>query len=283
MKERKYFDIEWYSQIVYKIENRKNNSVILELESYLEKYPYDTRARTTYATLLIESGRLEEAEVILNDTIITKKTVDRNLYELLKAKIKLLCNQRRYEECYKLFLENDLLLKQHFEDYYSLLLFLKITLGLEVNVSEYPKSYTIEQLISYSEEKAIEHIMKHVDNFDEKNNTCFCSDFPVEELYYKLRNMLPLDTDKCLCSGFFKSKYIFKCEGNGRNFTSKVDYIKVVCIRDTNDIITMFPYENKSNLPVIDLDLGIKQVENEKSKVKRMSQIDKFNQRYSKN
>ena len=69
MKEKKYFHDKWFARILLLLENKKINSAFLELENYLESFPYDTYARTTYASLLIGRGRIEEAEEILNNTI----------------------------------------------------------------------------------------------------------------------------------------------------------------------------------------------------------------------
>jgi len=196
--------------------------------------------------------------------------------------LKLLCYQRKYEECYAILVDNEDIFRRDLDDYYSLLVFLKKNLLLPINEDESSKSYTTSQITSYSEERAIEHIKKHVDNFDSKDGSCFNSDFPVEEVYYKLREILPLETSSYFHSGMGRVVYIFKYDGSGRDFRRITNYIRVVCIQDTNDIITMYPYDNSSNLPVVDFDFGIKQVDEVNLKSKRMSQIEKFNQRYSK-
>lgn len=198
----------------------------------------------------------------------------------MKLKLKLLCCQRRYEECYKLFLENEIILKENIDDYYSVLVFLRTELDLPIDVDESLYSYTIKQIFSYDEERAIEHISKHMNNFDCKDVLCFCSDFPLKDVYHQIRNLLPLETDVDYYSGFFKKVNIFKYEGNGRNFRKSIDYIKVVSIQDTNKIITMYPYPNDAKLSYTNLDVDIKKEDS--SKVKRISQIDKFNQRYRK-
>lgn len=281
MKEKKYYDDKWFSQILLLLNNRKLDRAMKELANYLESYPYDTTARTRYASLLLGCGRIDEAEIIINETEFTKKTTNKVRYELLKLKIKILCYQNKYEECYKLFVENDNLFKNYLVDYYSHLVFFKTRLSLPIVEEEYYNSYTVEQLIAYSEESAIEHIKEHVDSFDTKE-TSFSSDFPVDEVYYKLRNILPIDTKWCRHSGMIKDIYIFRFDGSGRGYRKVTNYIKVVCIKDTNDIITMYPYHNDYNLPAIDINLKIDK-EEDAPKVKRMSQIDKFNQRYSKN
>ena len=282
VKERKYYDDKWFKYILGLLDSKRFEQALIEFADYIESFPYDVCARTSYASLLTDFKRLEEAETIINETIITKKTKAINKRELLKVKIKLLCYQHKYDECYNLFVDNGDIFKLDFDDYYSSLVFLKKKLSLPISDEVCSKSYTVAQIVSYSEERAIEHIKKHVDNFDSKEGSCFNSDFPVEEVYHKLRQILPIETDLYSYSGIGRVVYIFKYEGNGRYFRKVTDYIRVVCVQDTNEIITMYPYENSQNLQFIDIDFGIKRVEEEKPRTKRLSQIDKFNQRYNK-
>ena len=281
MKEKKYYDDKWFKRILLLLDNKKLDQALAELTDYIECFPYDVCARTSYANLLVDYKRLDEAETIINETIITKKTKKVDKHELLRVRTKLLCFQRKYEECYQILVNNEAILKKDLDDYYSLLVFLKKNLCLPITEEEASKSYTASQIFAYSESKAIEHIKKHVDNFDSKEGSSFNSDFPLEEVYYKLRQILPLDVDSYLYSGMGRVVYIFKYEGNGRNFRRVTDYIRVICIIDTSDIITMYPYDNSHNFLVVDYDFGIKK-EEDKPKAKRLSQIDKFNQRYNK-
>ena len=87
-----------------------------------------------------------------------------------------------------------------------------------------------------------------------------------------------IPSDKKLYWGFYDNIYYFKYDGCGRDNTKLVNYIKVVCLDDTNNIITICPVVGSDNMPHIDLNY-IKKEEPVKVKVK--SQIDKFNQRYN--
>ena len=79
-------------------------------------------------------------------------------------------------------------------------------------------------------------------------------------------------------NGSICCKHIFKYELCGHVDGKLVDFFEVVTLKDTNEIITMYPYKNKEKRECIDLTPVVK----EEPKVKRLSQIDKFNQRYSK-
>ena len=64
----------------------------------------------------------------------------------------------------------------------------------------------------------------------------------------------------------------------GRVDNKLANYFKVVCLHDTKDFITMCPVLEGENLPYIDINY-LKE-EKETSKVKRISQTEKFYQRY---
>ena len=98
----------------------------------------------------------------------------------------------------------------------------------------------------------------------------------MEEIYYKLRQMLP--NDKCIYHSIFDSMHVIKYDNNGHVNSKLVDYFAVITVIGTNDIITMYPFDNKSRSYALDLTPTT-----DVSKVKKISQIDKFNQRYGKN
>lgn len=80
--------------------------------------------------------------------------------------------------------------------------------------------------------------------------------------------------------GIINNRYLFRYEFNGRCDGKIADYIEVITLHSTHEIITMYPYHSNERIECIDVTPSI---EDELPKVKRKSQIDKFNQRYSKN
>ena len=107
MKEKKYYDDKWFKRILLLLDNKKLDQALAELTDYIECFPYDVCARTSYASLLVDYKRLDEAETIINETIITKKTKKVDKHELLRVRTKLLCFQRKYEECYQILVNNE--------------------------------------------------------------------------------------------------------------------------------------------------------------------------------
>lgn len=279
---RKYFDDEWFARISLLLKRNKRSTAISELSVYLENYPYDVNARTIYASILVSLGRIDEVENIINNTVLTRRTSDRNIYELIKIKVKLLCYQNKYEEAYELFMDNASLFKEYLDDYYGTLIFFEKKLGLETDASLFCHTYNCEQILSYSEDRALEHISKHVGDSELQTGSYFLSSFPLSKLYYELRDILPIKCDYNMHSNICTDVYLFNYDDCGREFSKSVDYIKVICIHDTNDILTMFPYRNSDNLPCIDYNFKCLTVSEDIPRVKKISQIDKFNQRYGK-
>ena len=281
----KYYNYDKYNQILKLFDEQKMKMAIESLKDYLEVYPYDLRAVTLYASLLINNGEIEQAKELLDNAIITPKTRKTNKIDLIIIKLKLLCCDDKFQEAYDYLKENELLIMNNLDEYHTVLIFLKTKLGLPVEYdknSHLPQQYTINQMVSYSEEEALEHIRKHIGDYASGEKSCFDSEFPLEEVFYKIREMIPINNYSKLFSGIGKNLYIFKCEGNGRNCRKVADYIRIITIQGTNNIITMYPYDNKCDLPTIPFELK-EEIEEKQSKLKKLSQIEKFNLRYSSN
>ena len=271
-----YHDL--YSTKIIKLaaENRLDKA-IYEFQKYLKTYPNDFDGYLFYADTLIKLNRLEEAETDLKyiERIINPKisSVSLEYYNLFL--VKLWIHQKKYAESLNLLKNNKETFLHNGWEYDKTLLFLNKKLGLESeNQFSDIISYSSNQIISYDETKAISHIKKHLNSQHEIVNK-FISDFPLEEIYYKLRTLLPLQ-DKFninLINNSYHCKYL-AC---GHEKTELVDYIKVIALADSNDIITMYPYKNQENYCHIDLTPNM----DDNLKLKRMNQIDKFNQRYN--
>ena len=82
-----------------------------------------------------------------------------------------------------------------------------------------------------------------------------------------------------LYSGFFTSVYVFKYDNCGYDTEQAVNYFKVVCFNNSKNFITMCPSADCENLPYTDLNY----LKDKKINIKRLSQVDKFNQKYKKN
>lgn len=274
----KYYHEGNFKRILKLISDNYFNNALVELDKYLETYPNDVCAHAYYAELLIRMGNFEEAESILNnidvDTVYNKTILD----YIIMLKVKLYSCIKEYQKAYELFSENIAVFKTRFgADRTDLFFRRKLNL---LTVSDLGNTgYLVSQLVNYSEENCLDHLVKHLYNIDNDNSCQFVETFPLKEFYYQMREMLPLDGENKVYNSIIDNSYVFKYEHNGKVDGKWVDYIQVVTIGGSNDIITMYPYENRERIPAIDLTPKVEEL----PKVKRMSQIDKFNQRYYKN
>lgn len=277
-KKKKYFHDTYFKKIIKLYEENRLEEAISEFQNYIEIYPNDLGGYVYYADTWIKLGNFEEAEKLLEMAVITDKTSQASKDEFLLIKIKLLCCQGKYQECLNLLNKNVAVFKRHDWGFFGTLIFLKKQLGILVpsDYQHFQEGYLWNQIDSYDEEAAISHIENHMP-YDINDSTLqFVEDFPLRDIYFKLREMLPLETK--LYDSIITNLYVFKYDSIGRVNGKLVNHLAVVTLKDSNDIITMHPYENKARRECINLTPENQDI----PKAKRMSQIDKFNQRYGK-
>lgn len=281
--EYKYYHHSDLKQIIKIVVAKKFEQAKVELDAYVEKYPNDFRAYPYYIDLLIKLNELNLAEEKLSimETLVNKRIDSILKIEMVKRlKIKLLSFSGRYEECYTLLKENQTLLFNVDIAYQELLFFLEDRLGLR-DLNYTSDSYLHKQIIDYSDERFLEHVGKHqYGSCLEAGSSIFAEDFPLKEIHFKLKEMLPLDELK-RNNGLIDNFYTFRYDYCGRCDGKLVNYFRLVTLNGSNQFITMYPYENDENCRYLDLNyMRVEKVES--PKVKRMSQIEKFNQRYGK-
>ncbi len=277
--EKKYYHDTYFQKIMQMAQEHRFEAAIYELEKYLKNYPYDVDGYVYYANILIRVNHLDEAESILNTA---KKLLNKNISTLvcedfLRVKILLLCCQKKYEEAYSLFQKNIRMYYHRKWIFKSMLCFLKKQLDL-LNEEDYVRgedTYLIKQILSYDEYLAIEHIKEHQTSKSD-DPLQFVERFPLEKTYYAIRAMLP--TEKKYIPDAISNSYIFKYDASGHVGSKLVDFFEVITLLDSSDIITMYPYENKEKRDFID----ITPLDSVSLNRKRVSQIDRFNQRYGK-
>lgn len=283
-KDYKYFDDKEFKRILHLKKHGNRTQAMIASESYFEKYPYDSTFLPLYAFSLMNDGNLEHASQVLDSFNNNKHVIDRDVANYLYAKIRLHGCYREYDKCYKIFSENEQLLKKYVNDFYFLKTFLKkkleLSLDIELPVANY--SYEMFQILNYDPVLALNHCNEHSYEDDEDNlkKSFFVSDFDIESVFNKVRDLILINKDKATSVGVFKELYFFKCDHCGMyaNCAGYLDYFKVITFSDSNEILTMYPSEIFVDFPYID----ITPVSLEKhTKVKRMSQIDKFNKKYN--
>ncbi len=277
LKKYSYFNEEEF----YRILSLKQQHKYYQFEKvcchYLEQYPYDCRVFNLYASFFIEFGKLEEAEKILSQVQIQKGTKEEDIYQIRYTKMKLLGFQEKFEECYQLFQENREYFKQEKKGFYFIEAYLRNQLNLLQEISE-EHSYAINQIVQYSDQAALDHIRTNhlLENIEDKS--FFLEDFPLEEIYFHIKNILPSLEEKKVLSSIFKNEYIFYYPHCGMDQETPLNYIRIFTFQNSNQMITMFPSNNWKQYPVTDL--SNLQEKKSDSKIKRLSQIEKFQQRY---
>lgn len=261
-----------------------------KLENYIKSYPKDYSAYPYYASVLITLGLFEEAEKILDyvEKIYTtdpKYKYSENKVHYLKHgifinRLRLLSYQKRYTELHQLCQFNQEYIRNN--DLNAIDFYSKKKAGVLGTDKKNVHTYLFRQIVDYSEEEFIEHIKKHQlscsKDVDMTEKSFFFEDFPFDNIYNEIKKYIP--SEKRLLIDFYHDLYIFKYDYCGKDKTVTTNYFKVLVLHDTKEIITMFPSSDCENLPYI-IDLNYL-TEKKEPKIKRRSQIDKFNQRYSK-
>ena len=273
----RYYHDNYLKKILKLFDDHRYEEVLYEFDKYIKNYPNDIVSYIYCADTYMKLGNFEEAERVLNSAVILDSTSEYNKQTLELFKIKLLCCQKKYQECFDLLMENTSFVINRKWGYPSILLYLKKQLQ-SLTANDYDRAsrkYLLSQIVSYSEEEAISHIGRHTEFEGNDNVAKFVERFPLEDVYFKLRKMLPLEHK--IYDDVISDNYVFRYCSNGHIESKLVDYFMVVSVRDSNDIITMYPYENRERRECIDLTPIVEDL----SKQKKLSQIDKFNQRYS--
>lgn len=279
--EKKFYDNTQYQKILKLCTEYRLQEAISKFEIYFQKYPNDISGYAYYIETLMKLGELEKAFEFFNHLPVEENTTMHAKEELLRIKLRLLVLNEEYDKAYQFLITYEEMFQKNKWSTGALLCYLKKQLGIltDAEKEKYSKKYLLKQIISFNELEAVRHIRnKHLSNktFENTNPVLFTEEFPLEEVYYKLRNMIP-NKDR-IYDDTISDKYIFKYDACGHVNSKSVDYFVVVAIKNTNDIFTMYPCSYKPDIRVPDLTPEIS-----KEKTKRMSQIDKFNQRYGKN
>ena len=261
-------------------------SARVAFDEYLKKYPNDYSSYPYYCSNLITVGELDLAEKILdyvdeacqNDEMFLKSPRFKKFkYNMFFSRVKLLSFQEKYEELYRFYSDN--IEMDVDKNLNSVWFYSKKRTGRLNAEKRDENSYLFRQIVRYEEEDFYQHIEKHLANqnkdLDEPNTSIFEESFPLRDVVDEIKKHIP--SDKRLFLGFYDNIYYFKYDGCGRVDTRLVNYFKIVCLHNSQDFITMCPVVGNENLPYIDLNYMKKE---EPSKVKRISQIDRFNRRY---
>ena len=268
-----------YEEIVSLFKKNRFKECLELVEDYINEYPNDIKLYGYYVRLLTMFGHFEKTELFIRKNI--DKIPETNTIHKIMLRNWMYSYSYRgnYDEAYDMLeCYKDLFTKEGW-DYTYYKLFLKSRLGMlstkDLSDAEMNR-YVFRQIATYKE-----HIMLSMVNNIHYNgqikdsilNCYFYEDNNPEKLLEIIKANLN-DAPFTYQDGYGAS-YIFKYDNVGKINNKNVNYILVVTMIDTNDIITFEPYCNIENAPFIDITPEL-----EESNVKKLSRIDKFNQKY---
>ena len=285
--ENKFYDSRLSQEIN---ESFQKNVVTSErmYKEYVERYPKDYSMRSRYANNLIVLGKFDKAKTMLeeierdytSDEYYMEKKKNKSILKngLIVNKLKLLIYTKQYEDAYNLLLIEQGTLRKVLGDYLGIKLFLQKKLGIPYP-EEIPNYFLYNQIIDYDYEGFI-GVTKRCHSYEDhhEGKSYFVSDFPLREIVDEIRLLIP--NNNRLYNGMIDNHYYFKYNKCGYDNERLTDYFSLATYDDSNDFIAMYPIEEKEKYPYIDINyLRMDDIPPHK-RVRRVSQMDKFNQKY---
>lgn len=282
----KYYDDKAYNDIFKLYLNGKYSVAKRYLFEYLEIYPDNINAKILLSRVLMALKEYSEAEKLLKYCI---KKYQKH-YVFVQNLVYLYLELEKYSEAYACYKKIDFdeyrkVNDKNTSELAALNVYLQIKLGKQPSDKE---GYLGTQYKKYSKDLAVEHIKeKHVENG--KNENMVQSTSHEEPTYFFEKNQDIKELLEQIETRIITAKkepildivdiYYFKSENIGKYQDRYTDIIKVVTIKNTNQIITMFPIEKRTSINIIN-DL-IEPEEYRTNKIRtRKTQIEKFNERY---
>lgn len=263
-----------YMRIKKLYKDKKYSSYEKEASKYLEKYPNDVIVRFMRARSYRKLNRFDEAIEDLKYNL-TLEDNDHSLLELYFIYYYL----NRYEEALELL---PLLYERRPINAYSVSiseLIMKKQLGIDIKVRKGDKcDYIRSQIFNYSTDLALSHLEKHI-NTTEESISRFNDELNLNILFnlvrQNIKNSKKVNTEEILEIHYFGIANVGYFNNQPCNF------IKVVVVPNTNNIISMYPTNDVDYNYVSNIEFDYNELFNkQEGKLKRLSKIDKFNNRY---
>ena len=246
-----------------------------ELEKYLVEYPHDYFARNYYVSLLIKIGEIDAAKEEYKKLITESNIVglSKNKMDLFKKylyinKARLLSMDKAYSDLLTFsFINKEILGEENYNR-------IKAYCDTALCITDNHDSYICRQFHNYDAAQFYEHVQKHAylsNQNTKRSNAVFANGTNFLTLIDSVKEYLP--SNQRFYKDFFLDEYYFKYNNCGFVDNQLTDYFKVICIRDTNNIITMCPV-TEINVPYIDL-----KIKQDKNIVKKLEISDEMSRR----
>lgn len=249
--------------------NKKYDALIKETTIYLNISPNELNVRFMRAKAYRYKGMFNEAIEDLKYNL----TLNENAHSIVELYyIYYFLNM--YEEALELLPD---LYKNKYINATSLAVseaVMKKKLGIPFKTRS---NYAISQINNFSKEMTIEHIINsHQKELEGKSQ--FHSNVDINYLFNivteNLKNSKKANTEEMLEVHYF-------AVSNIGIYNSVCNFIKVVVIPNTNNILSIYPVDNIFDSEFINLDYDRSILFKEDNKVKSLSRIDKFKQKYN--
>lgn len=266
---------ERYSQILKCFLGKKYEKLIKEASDFLQIEPNNLKVRFMRAKAFRFLGLFNEAISDLKYNI----NIEKNPHSLTELYF-LYYHLNMYKEALELLpvMYEIKTIRPH-----SLIiseLIMKQYLGIDTKVCEGLEcDYIINQIKNYNLNEAIDHVKNHVDSKEDKS--VFAEGLNVEYLVECIVNDIN-NSNKANIEEMLEVHYFLVPNIGYSIYNNKCDYVKVVVVPNTSNIITAYPEDvipSNYNSNILKCDYN--KLFNLTKKEKTMSRIDKFNKRYN--
>lgn len=254
---------------------KKYNLARRESYNLLSKYP---NFRLLYSRLIVLNHLIGDDDI--NVSYLTDTMAHNDNYKVRSSLFECYYYMHKYQEAFDLldsFIDGAKAEKLKYYRIYEIVLMKKI--GMEINLLDFEKdNYILNQIIDYNYNR----FDKYVNSLTEKHihmNIKINKDIDLKQICHQIEQMLL----NCKRSKMldFSDIYMFYCpnfaiDSNG----IIIDYIKVSVIPGTNQILLVEPIRSEGVDIINSLELKKENDYKSLKKIKRKSQIEKFNSRY---
>ena len=274
-RETRIYQKNQYIKIRNLFTDKKYKSVIKESTKYLEFFPNDIGVRFMRAKSYRHLEMFKEAI----DDLKYNLTLEDNGHSLTELYF-IYYYLNMYNEAIELLPQ--LYLKKNINSYSVSIseLVMKKQLGIDIKVKKDAKcDYIRSQIFNYSTSLAFSHIKEGHLNENSDRLSKYNENIDLDYLFDLIRNNLSngkkVNTEEMLEIYYFGISNIGNVNGATSNF------IKVVVVPNTSNIITMYPVNSVDFNYISNVDVDYDKLFSKKEeKVKKISQIDKFNNRF---
>ncbi len=249
-----------------------------KIHEFIDNYGNDIEVLYLYGKLLRKTGYVEES---INNfkkalEVMQEKNTDFYYNATIAELFKVYFINCYYKEAYDILISAPSALKfEHYNDNMpNLSEFKKL---LEIRLGFYKEqgdeSVLIQKVLYYDRERSIDHVKKHLKESGRLDHSIF-NDVDIDKLFALVEDSIK--ESKKMQRFAFNDLYMFEFYRIGQDNSNK---LMVVTNKGTNEIISMYPTQSNIKCQIND-NLYRQVLEEESSKVKKISQIDKFNKRY---